>query len=302
MVVKEESATDVSNKLLDGKAVAAAVRLRLKEAVADAVAKGQRAPGLAVILVGDDGASALYVQGKIKACKQVGIESSFHKFEANATQAEIIDCVRKLNEDPKVDGILVQLPLPKHISSEAVLDVLSADKDVDGLTTLSMGLLLAGKKGLVACTPSGIIELLDHYKIAIEGKRAVVIGRSNLVGKPIALLLMQRNATVTVCHSRTQGLDALCREADILVVAAGRRGFVKGSWVKPGAAVIDVGIHHTKNDDGTSVIDGDVVFPEAQVHASRITPVPGGVGPMTIAMLLSNTLVAYDEHIAGSAK
>jgi methylenetetrahydrofolate dehydrogenase (NADP+)/methenyltetrahydrofolate cyclohydrolase len=163
-----------------------------------------------------------------------------------------------------------------------------------------MGLLLAGKKGLRPCTPKGIIELLDHYKIEIEGKRAVVIGRSNLVGKPIALLLMQRNATVTVCHSRTQGLDAICRDADILVVAAGRRNFVKGSWVKPGAAVIDVGIHHTKNEDGTSVVDGDVEFAEAKKHAAFITPVPGGVGPMTIAMLLSNTLVAYEDHLSGA--
>jgi methylenetetrahydrofolate dehydrogenase (NADP+)/methenyltetrahydrofolate cyclohydrolase len=299
MVVKDEPSTEVSSKVLDGKAVGAAVRARLKEAVAKAVAAGQRAPGLAVILVGDDGASAIYVQNKVKACKQAGIESSFHKFPADATQAEIIDCLRMLNADPKVDGILVQLPLPKHISSEAVLEILSPEKDVDGLTILSMGLLLAGKNGLVPCTPMGIIELLDHYQLPIEGKKAVVIGRSNLVGKPIALLLMQRNATVTVCHSRTQGLDEICRDADILVVAAGRRHFVKGSWVKPGAVVIDVGIHHTKLDDGTSNISGDVEFAEAQTHASRITPVPGGVGPMTIAMLLSNTMKAYSDHIAG---
>ena len=301
MVVKDEPTTDVASKVLDGKAVAAVVRARLKDAVAQAVAKGQRAPGLAVILVGDDGASAIYVQNKVKACKQVGIESSFHKFEANASEAEVIECLRKLNADPKVDGILVQLPLPKHISSEAVLEFLSPGKDVDGLTTLSMGLLLAGKKGLVPCTPMGIIELLDHYKLDIEGKKAVVIGRSNLVGKPIALLLMQRNATVTVCHSRTQGLDEICRDADILVVALGRRHFVKGSWVKPGAVVIDVGIHHTKLDDGTSNISGDVEFAEAQQHAARITPVPGGVGPMTIAMLLSNTLSAYADHLSESA-
>jgi methylenetetrahydrofolate dehydrogenase (NADP+)/methenyltetrahydrofolate cyclohydrolase len=301
MVVKDELATEVSSKVLDGKAVAAAVRARLKDAVGQAVAAGQRAPGLAVILVGDDGASAIYVQNKVKACKQVGIESSFHKFPADATQAEVIDCLQSLNADPKVDGILVQLPLPKHISSEAVLEVLSSGKDVDGLTTLSMGLLLAGKNGLVPCTPMGIIELLDHYKVEIEGKKAVVIGRSNLVGKPIALLLMQRNATVTVCHSRTQGLDEICRDADILVVAAGRRHFVKGSWIKPGAVVIDVGIHHTKLDDGTSNISGDVEYAEAQKHASRITPVPGGVGPMTIAMLLSNTMKAYSDHIAHTA-
>jgi methylenetetrahydrofolate dehydrogenase (NADP+)/methenyltetrahydrofolate cyclohydrolase len=298
MVVKDELSTNLASKLLDGKAVASSVRARLKDMVGQAVAAGQRAPGLAVMLVGDDGASAIYVQNKVKACKQVGIESSFHKFAGDATQAEVIECLKALNADPKIDGILVQLPLPKHISSDAVLEVLSPGKDVDGLTTLSMGLLLAGKNGLVPCTPMGIIELLDHYKLDIEGKKAVVIGRSNLVGKPIALLLMQRNATVTVCHSRTQGLDEICRGADILVVAAGRRHFVKGSWIKPGAVVIDVGIHHTKLEDGTSNISGDVEYTEAAKHAASITPVPGGVGPMTIAMLLSNTMKAYADHIA----
>jgi methylenetetrahydrofolate dehydrogenase (NADP+)/methenyltetrahydrofolate cyclohydrolase len=297
MVVKEEAESKVASNLIDGKAVAASVRARLKEAVAKEVGAGKRAPGLAVVLVGDDPASALYVQGKIKNCKQVGIESYFHKFESTASQEEVIACVNTLNQDEKVDGILVQLPLPKHISSEAVLDNLLPSKDVDGLTTLSMGLLLAGKDGLRPCTPLGIIELLESYKIEIEGKRAVVIGRSNLVGKPISLLLMQRNATVTICHSRSKGLESICRDADILVAAAGKKNFVKADWIKPGACVIDVGIHHEKAEDGSSVISGDVDFKEAKTVASLITPVPGGVGPMTIAMLLSNTFAAYKEHL-----
>jgi methylenetetrahydrofolate dehydrogenase (NADP+)/methenyltetrahydrofolate cyclohydrolase len=297
MVVKDVSSASVASKLLDGKLVSAAVKTRLANLVTAAVGSGHRAPGLAVILVGDDPASALYVQGKIKACKKVGINRTFHRFEADATQSQVIDCVKKLNDDPTIDGILVQLPLPKQISAESVLENLRPDKDVDGLTTLNMGYLLAGAKGLRACTPLGIIELLDYYKIPIEGKQAVVVGRSNLVGKPISLLLMHRNATVTVCHSRSQDLASICRQADILVVAAGRPNFVTGDWVKAGAVVVDVGIHHTKHEDGSSVIEGDVDFAEAQPKASHITPVPGGVGPMTIAMLLSNTLTAYQGHL-----
>ncbi len=288
---------DTANRVLNGKEVAASVRKRLAERTAVDREQGKRAPGLAVVLVGDDPASALYVQGKIKACKQVGIESFFHKFAATASSAEVKQCVQALNQDPLVDGILVQLPLPKQISADEVLALLAPDKDVDGLTAISMGLLMGGKPGLRPCTPSGIVELLDYHKVPIEGSRAVVIGRSNLVGKPIALLLMQRNATVTMCHSRTQGLDEICRNADILVVAAGKRTFVKGSWIKPGACVIDVGIHHDKSAEGESSIAGDVDFAEAVNVAGLITPVPGGVGPMTIAMLLANTLTAYEEHL-----
>jgi methylenetetrahydrofolate dehydrogenase (NADP+) / methenyltetrahydrofolate cyclohydrolase len=288
---------DTASRVLNGKEVAASVRKRLAERTTAHREQGKRAPGLAVVLVGDDPASALYVQGKIKACKQVGIESFFRKFEASAAAAEVKQCVQELNQDPLVDGILVQLPLPAQISADEVLALLQPDKDVDGLTAISMGLLMGGKPGLRPCTPSGIIELLDYHKVPIEGSRAVVIGRSNLVGKPIALLLMQRNATVTMCHSRTKGLDELCRSADILVVAAGKRTFVKGDWIKPGACVIDVGIHHDKTAAGESSIAGDVDFAEAVKVAGLITPVPGGVGPMTIAMLLANTLTAYEEHL-----
>ena len=223
----------------------------------------------------------------------MGIESIHRKFEANISQDELINCVKTLSEDDSVDGILVQLPLPGDLKAEKVLEALCADKDVDGLTTASMGRLLEGKAGLRPCTPSGVIALLEHYNVPISGKRAVVIGRSNLVGKPAALLLMQKNATVTICHSKSEQLDQICQSADILVVAAGRKQFVKGSWVKSGACVIDVGIHHSKNEKGDSEIAGDVEFKEASRHASLITPVPGGVGPMTIAMLLSNTLQAY---------
>jgi methylenetetrahydrofolate dehydrogenase (NADP+)/methenyltetrahydrofolate cyclohydrolase len=291
MVVKETTPVE---QILNGKEVAASVRASLKERTAAYAQKGLRAPGLAVVLVGDDPASAIYVQGKIKACKQVGIKSSFHQFPASATFDEIIAIVTMLNNDDNVDGILVQLPLPKHIDSDAVVAAIAPEKDADGLSPVSMGLLMAGKKGLRPCTPAGIIHLLDFYKVPIEGKRAVVVGRSNLVGKPIALLLMARNATVTMCHSRTRDLEKICAEADILVAAAGQKEMIKGSWIKPGACVIDVGIHHDKNEKGESKIAGDVLFADAKEHAALITPVPGGVGPMTIAMLLANTLTAYE--------
>jgi methylenetetrahydrofolate dehydrogenase (NADP+)/methenyltetrahydrofolate cyclohydrolase len=280
-------------QIIDGKNVAKSIRAELKVAIDALVAAGNRRPGLAVVLAGDDPASALYVKNKIKACKEVGIESFFEKFDNSVTIEQLVDCVKKLSARDEVDGILVQLPLPNKLPADVVLDVLDADKDVDGLTTVSMGRLLEGKPGLRPCTPSGVIALLEHHNVSISGKRAVVIGRSNLVGKPAALLLMQKNATVTVCHSKSEQLDQICQNADILVVAAGRKQFVKGSWVKPGATVIDVGIHHTKTESGESEIAGDVEFAEASRVAGLITPVPGGVGPMTIAMLLSNTLTAY---------
>lgn len=291
MAVQETTPVE---QILNGKDVAASVRASLKERTAAYAQQGLRAPGLAVVLVGDDPASAIYVQGKIKACKQVGIESSFHQFPASATCEEILAVVTMLNNDDNVDGILVQLPLPKHIDSDAVVAAIAPEKDADGLSPVSMGLLMAGEKGLRPCTPAGIIHLLDFYKVPIEGKRAVVVGRSNLVGKPIALLLMARNATVTMCHSRTKDLEKLCAEADILVAAAGQKEMVKGSWIKPGACVIDVGIHHDKSESGGPKIAGDVLFAEAKERAALITPVPGGVGPMTIAMLLANTLTAYE--------
>jgi methylenetetrahydrofolate dehydrogenase (NADP+)/methenyltetrahydrofolate cyclohydrolase len=249
-----------------------------------------------VVLVGDDKASALYVKNKTQSCKKVGIESFMHTLSSSTDMQTLLATIAQLNADENVDGILVQLPLPAHLSSEHVLAQLKPEKDVDGLTTESMGLLFAGKEGLRPCTPMGVMQLLEHYQVCVEGKRAVVIGRSNLVGKPISMLLMQKNATVTMCHSRTKDLDQICAGADILVVAAGKRAFVKGSWIKPGACVIDVGIHHTHGENGESIVSGDVVYEEARPVAGLITPVPGGVGPMTVAMLLSNTLLAYERR------
>lgn len=292
MVLQEQSVGQV----MDGKALAASVRETLKEKVAKIVETGKRRPGLAVVLVGDDKASALYVKNKTQSCKKVGIESFMHTFPAATDMETLLDCIKTLNQSDVVDGILVQLPLPSHLSAEEVLAILDPNKDVDGLTTESMGRLFAGKTGLRPCTPVGVMVLLEQHKVEVEGKHAVVIGRSNLVGKPIAMLLQQKNATVTMCHSRTKDLDKICQSADILVVAAGKREFVKGSWIKPGATVIDVGIHHTQGPDGESVISGDVQYADAAKVARNITPVPGGVGPMTVAMLLSNTITAFERR------
>jgi methylenetetrahydrofolate dehydrogenase (NADP+) / methenyltetrahydrofolate cyclohydrolase len=292
MVLQEQSVGQV----MDGKALAASVRETLKEKVAKIVEAGKRRPGLAVVLVGDDKASALYVKNKTASCKKVGIESFMHTFPASTDMKTLLDCIKTLNQSDVVDGILVQLPLPKHLSADEVLEVLDPDKDVDGLTTESMGRLFAGKTGLRPCTPVGVMAILEQHKVEIEGKNAVVIGRSNLVGKPIAILLQQKNATVTMCHSRTKDLDKICQNADILVVAAGQREFVKGSWIKPGSTVIDVGIHHTQGPDGESVVSGDVQYADAAKLARFITPVPGGVGPMTVAMLLANTITAYERR------
>jgi len=292
MTLQEEQTATI----MDGKALAAVVRGQLKARVDRFALQGKRRPGLAVVLVGDDKASALYVKNKTQSCKKAGIESFMHTFSSSTDMPTLLACVKELNEAENVDGILVQLPLPSHLSAEDVLAQLKPEKDVDGLTTESMGRLFAGKAGLRPCTPLGVMQLLEHYQVSVEGKKAVVIGRSNLVGKPISMLLMQKNATVTMCHSRTKDLDQICREADILVVAAGKREFVKGSWIKPGACVIDVGIHHTQGENGASLVSGDVVFADARQVAGLITPVPGGVGPMTVAMLLSNTLLAYERR------
>lgn len=292
MVLQEQSVGQV----MDGKALAASVRETLKEKVAKIVETGKRRPGLAVVLVGDDKASALYVKNKTQSCKKVGIESFMHTFPADTDMETLLNCIKTLNQSDVVDGILVQLPLPSHLSAEEVLAILDPNKDVDGLTTESMGRLFAGKTGLRPCTPVGVMVLLEEHNVEVEGKHAVVIGRSNLVGKPIAMLLQQKNATVTMCHSRTKDLDKICQNADILVVAAGKREFVKGSWIKPGATVIDVGIHHTQGANGESVISGDVQYADAAKVARHITPVPGGVGPMTVAMLLSNTITAFERR------
>jgi len=261
-----------------------------------------RAPGLAVVLIGDNPASQIYVKNKIQACKKVGIESFFHQFAADVKEEEVLACIDKLNRSPEVDGILVQLPLPKHLPTEEILDAVLPEKDADGLHPLNLGYLTSGKQGLRPCTPSGVMVLLERYKVELKGKHAVVIGRSNLVGKPIAFMLLEQHATVTICHSRSQNLDEIARSADVLVVAAGRECMVKGSWIKAGAVVVDVGIHKrtisSGPNAGESEVVGDVDFQEASQVASLITPVPGGVGPMTIAMLLSNTLAAYEQRMA----
>jgi len=277
----------VTAQLIDGKLVAQMVRAALAGDVQQLKARGIE-PGLAAVLVGENPASVIYVRNKRKACAEVGIVSTQHDLPATATQLELLNVIGELNDDPKINGILVQLPLPKGINPEVVTDAISPAKDVDGLHPYNTGRLTRGDSLFVPCTPLGVMALLEHYKLPIEGKRAVVIGRSNLVGKPAALLLMHRNATVTVCHSRTQGIDAICREADLIVVAMGRAKFLTADMVKPGAVVIDVGINRLP--DGSLV--GDVDYGPVAGRAGWITPVPGGVGPMTIAMLLSNTVTS----------
>lgn len=279
-------------EIIDGKKVAAAVNERTAREAARLTTLGTK-PGLAVVLVGDDEASATYVRMKERDAEALGFTSFDHRLPAATTQAELEELVDALNADPAVHGILVQLPLPKHLDPEPVIDRISAEKDVDGFGVPNLGRLVRGLPGLRSCTPAGVMELLDAYGVAIEGKRAVVIGRSTMVGKPMALLLLERNATVTVCHSRTEDLAGVCREADILVAAVGRAEMVRGSWVKPGAVVIDVG---TSRVDGKLV--GDVAFSEVEQVASKITPVPGGVGPMTRAMLMANTVAAAAEGAA----
>ncbi|HEY9787210.1 MAG TPA: bifunctional methylenetetrahydrofolate dehydrogenase/methenyltetrahydrofolate cyclohydrolase FolD [Candidatus Obscuribacterales bacterium] len=286
---------------LDGKLVAKITRDNLAQRIKEHVDHGRRPPGLAVILVGDDPASEIYVRNKVSACRQVGVESFFNKFGAAAKEAQILECIDKLNADPNVDGILVQLPLPGGLEADRILARLLPEKDADGLHPYNLGLLMSGKPGLRPCTPLGIMTVLDYYAISVSGKRAVVIGRSNLVGKPIAALLMQADATVTVCHSKTADLPAYVKTAEILVVAMGKREFVEGSWIKPGACVIDVGIHYvsdTTNPEAKPRIVGDVRYEEAKHVAGFITPVPGGVGPMTVAMLLSNTFQSYEKRLS----
>lgn len=286
-------------KLLDGKSVAQAVREDLHRRVEEHVSRGHRAPGLAVVLTGDNPASHLYVKNKIQACKKVGIESHLRQFPDDVLLQDVLAAIGELNSSETVDGILVQLPLPAHLPTDVVLSSVLPDKDVDGLHPVNLGLLMGGKKSLRPCTPQGIMVLLDHYRIPLAGKKAVVIGRSNLVGKPVSLMLMERNATVTMCHSRSVDLDQISFSADILVAAAGKEHLVRGSWVKPGAVVVDVGIHRRETAGGSEVV-GDVAFAEVSEVASYVTPVPGGVGPMTVAMLLSNALAAYEHHLSPS--
>jgi len=277
--------------IIDGKALAAKIKAEIKEAVSGLNPK----PGLAVIQVGDDPASKVYVGGKEKDALEVGFHSEIHRLPADSKQETVIELVKKLNEKKEINGILVQLPLPKHLNEELITNSIDPLKDVDGFTYNSAGRLFTGSKCLVACTPSGCIEMIKSAGCEIKGKNAVVIGRSNIVGKPMAMLLLQENATVTICHSRTQDLPSITSKADILVAAIGKTKFVKADMVKQGAVVIDVGM----NRDENGKLCGDVDFENVKDKASFITPVPGGVGLMTRAMLMKNTLEAYKMQLTG---
>jgi methylenetetrahydrofolate dehydrogenase (NADP+)/methenyltetrahydrofolate cyclohydrolase len=274
--------------IIDGREVAARVRTEVARDVSALVARGEDAPGLATILVGDDPASVIYVANKRKASAEVGIADYHRHLPAEAAQEEVAAIIDQLNRDPAVAGILLQLPVPPGLRAAELTAMISPDKDVDGLTPISTGRLVQGSPGLRPATPVGVIALLDAYEVPLEGAEAVVVGRSNLVGKPLAALLLERNATVTMCHSRTRRLPVVCARADVLVAAVGVPRLVGADYVKPGAAVIDVGLSRT--DDG---LQGDVDFESAAQRAGLITPVPGGVGPMTIAMLLRNTVAAF---------
>lgn len=278
--------------IIDGKKTAAAIRQELKEQVAALTARHGRAPGLAVILVGGDPASQVYVRNKERACEDVGIISKGFRLPEDIPQAQLEDTIMFLNSDPAIDGLLLQLPLPKGLDSQRCLDLISPSKDVDGFHPVNMGRLALGLPCLRSCTPAGIMTLLERHGIDVAGKKAVVIGRSNIVGKPLALMLLQKNATVTVCHSRTRDIAQEVRSADIVLAAVGIPRFVTRDMVKPGAVVIDVGINRTELG-----LVGDCDFEGLRDVASAMTPVPGGVGPMTIAQLLVNTLEAYVEHV-----
>jgi methylenetetrahydrofolate dehydrogenase (NADP+)/methenyltetrahydrofolate cyclohydrolase len=292
-------------ELLDGSKLAETVRLEIKEEVAAFVAQHGRPPGIHVVLVGEDPASQVYTRSKEKASKEVGMAGRLHALPATTTQAELLAILAQLNADDAVDGILVQLPLPKHLDSLAVLDAIRPDKDVDGFHPVNVGLLASGRPGLVPCTPLGCMRLLAASGVSLKGAHAVVVGRSNIVGKPVAQLLLAEDATVTIAHSKTRDLPAVCRTADVLVAAVGRPEMVRGDWVKEGAVVIDVGINRverpTEGVGGKGRLVGDVCFDEAKERARAITPVPKGVGPMTIAYLLSNTLRAAKRRVAAAA-
>ena len=281
----------MSARLIDGKAIAEECRAELRARVERLRAAGV-VPTLAVVIVGDNAASKVYVRNKAFACEAAGMRSQVHAMAEGATERELVGFVRKLNADPSVHGILVQLPLPRHIASRAVVDAIDPAKDVDGFHCANMGALVHGERGFYPCTPWGIMKMLEHEAIAVEGMRAVIVGRSAIVGKPMALMLINASATVTVCHSKTRELAAVTREGDLLVAAIGRARMITADMVKPGAVVIDVGINRLA--DGK--LAGDVDFEGVSQVASRITPVPGGVGPMTIAMLLANTVKAAEAH------
>ena len=283
------------NRVIDGKAFAAGLTQRIGDAVAEFTAAGHPQPGLAVVLVGEDPASQVYVRNKIRTTTEAGMRSIEYKLDVSTSQDELMALIEKLNQDDEVDGILVQLPLPKQIDGDAVINAIDPEKDVDGFHVINVGRLSIGLDSLIPCTPYGCIMLLEDHFGDLSGKSAVVVGRSNIVGKPMAQLLLSRNCTVTVAHSRTANLQDVCRQADIVVAAVGRPEMIDGDWIKEGAVVIDVGINRVpapERGEGKFRLTGDVDYESAGAKASAITPVPGGVGPMTIACLLRNTMVA----------
>ena len=279
-------------QIIDGKAVSAAVKAEVAEETARLRDEKGLKVGLAVVIVGNDPASRVYVNNKKKACEAVGFQSFEYAMEENTTQEQLLDLVNVLNRDDRVNGILVQLPLPKHIDEKAVINAISPDKDVDAFHPINVGKIMIGEYSFLPCTPAGVMRLIESTGTDITGKQCVVIGRSNIVGKPLAMLLLQKNGTVTICHSKTKNLKEVCLGADILVVAIGRANFVTGDMIKEGAVVIDVGMNRLDNGK----LCGDVEFESAEKKASFITPVPGGVGPMTIAMLMKNTLTAAKQQ------
>ncbi|WP_353932602.1 bifunctional methylenetetrahydrofolate dehydrogenase/methenyltetrahydrofolate cyclohydrolase FolD [Okeanomitos corallinicola TIOX110] len=280
-------------KILDGKALAAKIQQELADTITASQPKIGRPPGLAVLMVGDNPASAAYVKNKEKACAKVGIASFGRHFPTQTSQSELEAVIEELNQDERVDGILVQLPLPKHLDAISLLHKIAPDKDADGLHPVNLGRLVRDEPGLRSCTPAGVMRLLEEYKIPLMGKQAVVVGRSILVGKPMALMLLAANATVTIAHSRTQDLKTITQNADILVAAAGIPGLITAEMVKPGAVVVDVGINRVTDSNGKSRLIGDIDFTTIADVAEYITPVPGGIGPMTVAILLQNTVFSY---------
>lgn len=284
-------------QILDGKALAQQMQQQMQQQVSQLQQQYGRAPGLAVVMVGDNPASAAYVRNKERACDRTGIASLGQHFPKDTTQETLVHTIHQLNQDDRVDGILIQLPLPDHLDGVALLNEIAPDKDVDGLHPINLGRLMRGEPGLRSCTPAGVMELLKTHSLDLTGKHAVVLGRSILVGKPMAQMLLAANATVTVAHSRSHNLPDLCQAADLLIAAVGKPQMITQGWVKPGAVVIDVGINRVETDDGKSRLVGDVDYDAIAPIADAITPVPGGVGPMTVAMLLQNTVLSYCQRL-----
>lgn len=295
-----DTKTDI--QLLDGKALAERIQTELKERIQVLQPEVGRPPGLAVVMVGDNPASAAYVRNKERACGKVGIASFGQHFPTDTTQSELEQVIQALNHDERVDGILVQLPLPNHLDAVSLLHQIDPEKDADGLHPVNLGKLVRGEPGLRSCTPAGVMRLLQEYQISLLGKQAVVVGRSILVGKPQALMLLEADATVTIAHSRSHNLQAITKNADILIAAVGRPEIITADMVKPGAVVVDVGINRVTDGEGKSRLVGDVDFNSVQALAQFITPVPGGIGPMTVAMLLQNTVSSYTKTVSRRAK